>query len=109
MLQTPEYHKLLALGGNLRRRRTAKGYTQEAVADAARISVAAYRNYETGRAIPKVNTLLAIARALGVSFSDLITEARPLTAVRFRTASPSTTSSPRRAPSQRGKYAAGRG
>ena len=52
--------------------------------DAARISVAAYRNYETGRAIPKVNTLLAIARALGVSLNDLVTEARPLTAVRFR-------------------------
>ena len=72
------------LGDNLRRLRTAKGYTQEAVADAARISVAAYRNYETGRAIPKVNTLLAIARALGVSLNDLVTEARPLTAVRFR-------------------------
>jgi len=74
------------LGGNLRRLRTAKGYTQKAVADAARISVAAYRNYETGRAIPKVNTLLAIARAIGVSLNDLVTEARPLTAVRFRAA-----------------------
>lgn len=72
------------LGDNLRRLRTAKKRTQKAMAEAARISLAAYRNYETGRAIPKVNTLLSIARALEVSLNDLVTEARPLTAVRFR-------------------------
>ncbi len=72
------------IGNNIRRLRLTRGLTQEEVADKVNISIAGLRNYESGKAMPKVNTLMAIARQLGVGIAELATEPRRLTAVRFR-------------------------
>ncbi len=72
------------IGSNIRRMRLARGLTQEDVAAGAAVSVAGFRNYESGRAIPKVNTLMAIGRQLGAGLNDLVAEPRHLSAVRFR-------------------------
>ncbi|MDO8586106.1 MAG: XRE family transcriptional regulator [Armatimonadota bacterium] len=72
------------IGNNIRRLRLARGLTQDEVADRANVSIASLRNYESGRAIPKVNTLMAIARELGAGLNDVVSEPKVLTAVRFR-------------------------
>ncbi|HUH01419.1 MAG TPA: XRE family transcriptional regulator [Kofleriaceae bacterium] len=72
------------LSQNLRRQRNAAGMTQAKLADAAGISRVAYRNIETGSAEPRPETLLALARALGVKPPALLVETSPLRAVRFR-------------------------
>ncbi len=72
------------IGNNIRRLRLTRGFTQEHVADLAKISVASLRNYESGKAMPKINTLMSIASQLGVGIADLATIPRSLTAVRFR-------------------------
>ncbi len=72
------------IGNNIRRQRLSRGFTQEYVAEKTHISIASFRNYEAGKAIPKVNTLISIANLLGVSIADLVTMPRNLTAVRFR-------------------------
>jgi transcriptional regulator with XRE-family HTH domain len=62
----------MELGGSLRRIRVERGLTQAEVAGRAAISRLAYRNIETGRSSPRITTLLAIARALGVSAAALL-------------------------------------
>lgn len=74
--------KNLAL--NLRRIRDDKGLSQADVAERAGISRVAYRSIETGEATPRSATLTRIADVLGVRIVDLMTEVRPLRAVRFR-------------------------
>jgi len=74
----------IIIGNNLRRLRLSRELTQEELARAVSVSPGAYRNYETGKAIPRVNKLLAIARHLGVGLNDLVAEPRRLSKVRFR-------------------------
>lgn len=69
---------------NLRRVRDEKGLSQTDVAERAGISRVAYRSIETGEATPRSATLARIADVLGVRIADLMTEVRPLRAVRFR-------------------------
>lgn len=69
---------------NLLRLRVDQELTQDEVAQKADISPTAYKNIESGLAEPKVSTLQALAIALGVSLTDLLTPLRELKAVRFR-------------------------
>jgi len=69
---------------NLIRLRDAKGMTQEAVANAAGISLAGYRKIEAAQGDPRSNTVVALARALGVKPGELLRPAPPLPVARFR-------------------------
>jgi len=69
---------------NVRRIRSFKGLSQEAVAEKAKVSRAAYRNIENGKTTPRVNTLQAIAKSLGVKLENLVESTPPLSGVRFR-------------------------
>ncbi len=73
-----------AIAANARRLRKAKGMTQQALADAAGISVAGYRNIENRRSVPRLDTLHSLASALEVPIQELVTPVPELRAVRFR-------------------------
>jgi Zn-dependent peptidase ImmA (M78 family)/DNA-binding XRE family transcriptional regulator len=73
-----------ALPNNLRRLRDARKLSQAEVAEKAALSRIAYGNIESGAASPRVDTLVRIAAALGVSMQDLFTPVRVLRHVRFR-------------------------
>ena len=72
------------LPANLRRFRTAKGLSQQALADMAGMSRIGYRDIEVGKATPRLASLQRIADALGISVPDLLAPVRELTHVRFR-------------------------
>lgn len=72
------------IGANLQRLRGLRGLTQEAAAEAAGLSRAAYRNLEAGLSEPRASTLVALAKALGVSPADLLLPAPPPPRARFR-------------------------
>ena len=75
---------LSTLSTNLRRVRVATGRSQAEVAKVAGITRVAYRNIEAGTASPRINTVMAIAKALKVDMGDLFTPVRELKGVRFR-------------------------
>jgi len=72
------------IGANVMRLRAAKGMSQSALAERARLSRPGLAKIERGHALPRANTLRDLARALGVSTVDLATPVRPLDTVRFR-------------------------
>ncbi|WP_433931031.1 helix-turn-helix domain-containing protein [Sorangium cellulosum] len=72
------------LSTNLRRLRTAGKQSQGQVAEAAGLSRVGYRNIEAGEVMPRVDTLLRIAGALGVKLAELLVPARTMRHVRFR-------------------------
>lgn len=72
------------IAANLLRVRKDRGETQEAVADAAGLSRAAYRELEKGRAVPRPESLRAIADALKVPMRELVSPVQSLHRVRFR-------------------------
>lgn len=72
------------IGANLQRLRGMRGLTQEAAAEAAGLSRAAYRNLEGGLSEPRASTLVALAKALQVSPADLLLPAPPPPRARFR-------------------------
>jgi len=72
------------IGANLQRMRGMRGLTQEAAAEAAGLSRAAYRNLEAGLSEPRASTLVALAKALQVSPADLLLPAPPPPQARFR-------------------------
>jgi Zn-dependent peptidase ImmA (M78 family)/DNA-binding XRE family transcriptional regulator len=72
------------LGHNLRRLRHANGLKQGQMAERAKLSRVAYANIESGASTPRVDTLLRVAEALGVTLQDLVTPVRVLKMVRFR-------------------------
>jgi Zn-dependent peptidase ImmA (M78 family)/DNA-binding XRE family transcriptional regulator len=72
------------IGTNLQRLRGMRGLTQEAAAEAAGLSRAAYRNLEVGLSEPRASTLVALAKALEVSPADLLLPAPPPPRARFR-------------------------
>lgn len=76
--------EMVTLTANLRRIRDEMGLSQADVAERAGISRIAYRNIETGEAVPRVPTLARIAEVMGVRIPDLMVEVHPLRAVRFR-------------------------
>lgn len=72
------------IAANLLRLRKDRGQTQEAVAEAAGLSRAAYREVEKGRAAPRPENLRAIAAALHAPMRELVSPAPRLNRVRFR-------------------------
>ncbi|NJD27652.1 MAG: ImmA/IrrE family metallo-endopeptidase [Chloroflexi bacterium] len=72
------------IGANLQRMRGMRGLTQEAAAEAAGLSRAAYRNLEAGLSEPRASPLVALAKALQVSPADLLLPAPPPPQARFR-------------------------
>ncbi|GIE46190.1 helix-turn-helix domain-containing protein [Actinoplanes lobatus] len=59
-------------GANLRRIRTAQGYTQVEIANKAGVTTNALSQFELGKHLPSVKTLLAIAEALDVSLGVVL-------------------------------------
>lgn len=73
------------VGANLRRIRAAKRLTQQEAAEKAGLSLPGYRNLERGAvAVPRSDTMLALAGGLSVRMQDLLRPVAPLTRVRFR-------------------------
>jgi len=72
------------LGENVRRLRQARGLTQSGLAGVASVSLPALRNIESGKVVPKLDTLQLIADALGTSVLQLLKPVRILKDVRFR-------------------------
>jgi transcriptional regulator with XRE-family HTH domain len=64
-------HVLKALARNVRRLRTAKGWTQDELAAKAKIEQTAVSLIENGRANPTVETVETIASCLDVAFVEL--------------------------------------
>ncbi len=58
--------------------------SQADLATRSGLSRVGYRNIETGEARPKANTLMRLARELGVGLEDLIRPTKKLSTVRFR-------------------------
>jgi len=79
-----EQKSAVILGSNLRRLRQAQKLSQAEIAKRSELSRVGYRNIETGATIPKADTLMRLAKALGVSLEELVRPARELSAVRFR-------------------------
>lgn len=75
---------MTVLCANLRRLRTAKGWSQGELADAAQLSRVGYRNIESGSSAPRVDSLMRLAAALGVRLEELLAPVRTLHGVRFR-------------------------
>lgn len=73
-----------AIALNLKRLRRVRGVTQNAMAEKSNLSLAAYRNIESGKSEPRVSSLQDIAKALDVPIQHLVEPARSLRAVRFR-------------------------
>lgn len=71
------------LGDNLRRLRKAKKISQTELARRVKISRVGYRNIECYGAIPKADTFMRLAEALGVGLDDLVRPVRELRGVRF--------------------------
>jgi len=72
---------LPAVGANLRRLRTRRGLSLERLARQSGVSRAMLSQVELGHSAPTINVLWKIARALGVTFSALVSltpEAGPL-------------------------------
>lgn len=72
------------IADNLKRVRIARSLTQADVAKQAGLSLAAYRNAESGTAVPRVDSLQRLAQALDVRIQDLFIPVKKLTHVRFR-------------------------
>jgi len=64
---------LPVVGANLRRLRTRRGLSLERLARRSDVSRAMLSQVELGRSAPTINVLWKIARALGVTFSALLT------------------------------------
>ena len=61
-----------AVSKNLKRIRQAKGMTQDQLADALHVTRQAVSSWETGRSEPDIETLLALAEALGTNADEMI-------------------------------------
>ncbi len=76
--------ELTVISQNLRRLRHGRKKTQKEIAEAAGISLPAYKKLENAQTQPRVTTLEKIAKALGVRLQELVAPVRQLNAVRFR-------------------------
>jgi Zn-dependent peptidase ImmA (M78 family)/DNA-binding XRE family transcriptional regulator len=77
---------LQILAQNVRRLRTAKRFSQSALANTASLSLPAIKNLELAKSAPRMRTIQAIASALEVKLQDLFLPVRELKTVRFRSA-----------------------
>lgn len=75
---------LQMLAQNVRRLRTAKRFSQKALAEAAGLSLPAIKNLEGGKVEPRMNTVQSIAGALSVRLQELFYPVHELKTVRFR-------------------------
>jgi len=71
------------IGKNLLKYRKDEGLSQAKLAKESGISTTAYRAIETGKAMPRVNTLLAICNVLGVKIQDVCSPVRKLENVKW--------------------------
>ena len=76
--------ELEIISQNVKRFRAMNGMSQSALADFSGISLAAIKKLEGGRNEPRVDTLRAISKALGVKLPELLQPAQTLKTVRFR-------------------------
>lgn len=60
------------IGGNVRKIRMEKGLTQERLAEETELSLTAIQKVETGQSGSRLETLIRIAVALGVSLNILV-------------------------------------
>lgn len=67
--------ELVALGNAVRRRREARDWTPEALAQESGVSRRTIGNLESGAHNTGVGTLIDVAAALGASLTDLLSEA----------------------------------
>jgi len=72
------------LARNIRRLRISKNFSQQELAEKASLSIAAIKNIERAKNIPRMKTVQAIARALEVKLHMLFKPVRELHDVRFR-------------------------
>ena len=61
----------MAIGENIKRIRKEKGLTQKTLGELCKINEVQIRQYELGKANPKIETIQKIANALGVSEYEL--------------------------------------
>jgi len=62
----------MGLKENLKRLRTAKGWTQAEAAEKADVPFRSYQNWEVGIREPRIDALPRLARAFGVSLDELL-------------------------------------
>ena len=62
----------LSIGKNIQNKRKSMGLTQDQLATALGVSIAAVSKWETGGAYPDITLLAPIARLLGVTVDDLL-------------------------------------
>lgn len=70
--------------GNLVRLRISNGKTQEKVAKDAGISILTYRNIESGKTSPSIDTLQKIANSYNITIEDLFKKCNKIESIRFR-------------------------
>jgi transcriptional regulator with XRE-family HTH domain len=70
----PRREDLRRLGEKVREQRRSRGMTQEALAEALDLSVAYVSLIERGGRNPPYTTVVAIARALGISTSRIVVD-----------------------------------
>ena len=75
-------HDMIA--ANLVRLRKDRGFSQAELASRSDLALSSYRSIELRKSMPRVDTLQAIAQALGVRLQDLLKETPRLEHVRFR-------------------------
>jgi len=62
----------MAIADNIKRIRKEKGITQKKLGELTNIAEPNIRKYENGKQNPKMETLIKIAKALGVHLKDLV-------------------------------------
>ena len=62
----------MAIGENIKRIRKEKGLTQKALGERCKINEVQIRQYELGKANPKIETIQRISNALNVSVLDIL-------------------------------------
>ena len=62
-------------GSDIKKARKATGLTQEELATKCKISVMTIRRYESGKRQPRLETVMAIKKALGIDEMDLLAQA----------------------------------
>ena len=69
---------------NLKRLRANARLNQSELAEKASLSQSGYRKLEQGKALPRIDTLRALAAALQVGVNELLADMKPLKQIRFR-------------------------
>ena len=75
------------VGANLRRVRRSRGLSLARLSEASSVSRAMLSQVELGKSTPTINVLWRIARALGISFSALLSDSREARSVVLRAGS----------------------